>query len=198
MTRSTGASRTARNSVKINTGTGRLKRYFVTHIRPFRFVLIFSGCLLFAFGVLLTPPVQSLDKMLSRALVGVSYGVLVAFGSHATRDAAILRASNGFAVEMRDGCNGINVTILLWSAILAFPARWRMKSIGLVAGSLIIQVLNIVRFISLFYLGQYSLTWFDFAHTYLWESMLVLDTMVVFWLWVNRVVRLDAAARAAV
>ena len=166
--------------------------------RGLRFVIIFAGTFLASFGVLLTGPAQYLDARLSSALVNIAHGMLVAFGSHATHDAAILRASNGFAVEMRDGCNGINVTILLWSAILAFPARWRMKSIGLVAGSLIIQALNMVRFISLFYLGQYSLTWFDFAHTYLWESMLVLDTMVVFWLWVNRAVRLDAAARAAV
>ena len=44
----------------------------------------------------------------------------------------------------------------------------------------------LARFISLFYLGQYSMTWFDFAHAYLWESLLVLDTMVVFWVWVKR------------
>jgi exosortase H (IPTLxxWG-CTERM-specific) len=166
--------------------------------RTLRFVLIFVGTLLAAFGVLLTGPAQYLDARLSLALVKVAHGVLVGCGGYATRDDAILRAPGGFAVEMREGCNGINVTILLWSAILAFPARWRMKAIGLIAGSLIIQVLNIARFISLFYLGQYSLTWFDFAHTYLWESMLVLDTMVIFWLWVNRVVRLDAAACAPV
>lgn len=160
--------------------------------RTVRFVLIFVATLFAAFGVLLTSPAQYLDASLSLALVKIAHGVLAACGSYATRDAAILRAPNGFAVEMREGCNGINVIILLWSAILAFPARWRMKALGLVAGSLIIQLLNIVRFISLFYLGQYNLTWFDFAHTYLWESMLVLDTMVVFWLWVNRVVRLDA------
>jgi exosortase H (IPTLxxWG-CTERM-specific) len=165
--------------------------------RNTRFVLIFAGTLLAAFGVLLTGPAQYLDAKLSLALVKVAHGVLAACGSHATRDAAVLTAPNGFAVEMRDGCNGINVTILLWSAILAFPARWRRKALGLVAGSLIIQALNIVRFISLFYLGQYSLTWFDFAHTYLWESMLVLDTMVVFWLWVNHSVRLDGAAHAS-
>ena len=97
---------------------------------------------------------------------------------------------------MRDGCNAINVTILLWSAILAFPAPWKMKALGLAAGSAIVQALNIVRFITLFYLGQYSATWFEFAHAYLWESLLVLDTMVVFWLWVNRVGRLGAAVHA--
>jgi exosortase H (IPTLxxWG-CTERM-specific) len=166
--------------------------------RALRFVLIFVGTLLAAFGVLLTGPAQHLDAKLSLALVKIAHSVLVAWGSRAISDAAVLRAPGGFAVEMRDGCNGINVTILLWSAILAFPACWRMKAIGLLAGSLIIQLLNIVRFISLFYLGQYSLMWFDFAHTYLWESMLVLDTLVIFWLWVNRVARLHTDDRAPI
>ncbi len=149
--------------------------------------------MLFGFGILFTPPVQSVDIRFSRALVNVSHALLLACGGHATRDAAIMRAPGGFAVEMRDGCNAVNVTILLWSAILAFPASWKMKLVGLAAGSLIVQTLNIVRFISLFYLGQYSMAWFDFAHAYLWESLLVLDTLVVFWLWVNRVARVGAA-----
>jgi exosortase H (IPTLxxWG-CTERM-specific) len=168
----------------------------LTNPRPLRFILIFAGCLLFGFAILLTPPVQSVDGEFSRGLVKVSHGLLLACGGHATRDAAILRSPGGFAVEMRDGCNAVNVTILLWSAVLAFPASWKMKALGLLAGSAIIQVLNIVRFISLFYLGQYSMTWFDFAHAYLWESLLVLDTMVVFWFWVNRVARHTAPAHA--
>lgn len=158
-------------------------------MRPIRFLLTFSCWLLFGFGVLLTPAVQSVDGRFSRALVTVSHAVLAACGGHATLEAAVLRSPGGFAVEMRDGCNAVNVTILLWSAILAFPAPWKMKLAGLAAGSLIVQALNIVRFLSLFYLGQYSQAWFDFAHAYLWESLLVLDTMVVFWIWVGRVMR---------
>ena len=159
--------------------------------------MIFACCLFTGFGGLLTSPVQSVDGEFSRGLVKLAHGVVLAGGGHAVRDGAVLRAPTGFAVEMRDGCNAINVTILLWSAILAFPAPWRMKALGLAAGSAVVQVLNIVRFISLFYLGQYSMTWFDFAHSYLWESLLVLDTMVVFWLWVGRVARSGAAAHAA-
>jgi len=154
--------------------------------------VIFSLCLLCGFGVLLTPRVQSADREFSRALVALSHGLVLACGGHASRDRAVLRAPGGFAIEMRDGCNAVNVTILLWSAILAFPAPWRMRMFGLLAGSAILQSLNIVRFVSLYYLGQYSMAWFDFAHGYLWESLLVLDTMVVFWLWVNRVARIGA------
>lgn len=165
---------------------GGFKSYFLAIIRPFRFVLVFACCSLSAFGVLVTPPVQALDKLLSRSLVGISRSLIQTCGGHVSSDAAVLRAPGGFSVEMRDGCNAINVTILLCSAILAFPAPWRTKILGLVSGSLIIQMLNIVRFVSLFYLGQFSMSWFEFAHAYLWESLLVLDTMVVFWLWVAR------------
>ena len=158
-------------------------------MRPLRFALMFATCLLVGIGVLLLPPVQTVDGAFSRVLVNLSHGLIGMCGGKALVEGAILRAPSGFAVEMRDGCNAVNVTILLWSAVLAFPAPWRMKALGLAAGSVIIQVLNVLRFISLFYIGQYSTTWFDFAHAYLWESLLVLDTMVVFWLWVSRVNR---------
>jgi len=174
------------------------RRPAVVSPSPFRFVLIFVGCLLFAFGALLTPAVQSLDVRFSSALVQLSQGLILGCGGHATRDAAILRAPGGFGVEMRDGCNAINVTVLLWSAVLAFPAPWKMKALGLAAGSVIIQALNVVRFISLFYVGQYSIPWFEFAHAYLWESLLVLDTMVVFWVWAQRAARPAATAHAGV
>ncbi|MBC7926140.1 MAG: exosortase H [Bryobacteraceae bacterium] len=158
----------------------------MTAFRPGHYILLFTCSFLIGFGLLLTPPVQSADVAFSAQLVKISHGLIVAFGGHATRDAAILRAEEGFAVEMRDGCNAVNVTILLWSAVLAFPASWKNKVLGLVVGSIIVQVLNIGRFISLFYLGQYSMTWFEFAHSYLWESLLVLDTVVIFRLWVKR------------
>jgi len=161
-----------------------------------RFIIVFLLCLLTGFGALFTPPVQRADVAFSRQLVGIAYNLVVLFGGHATRDAAILRSPGGFGVEMRDGCNAVNVTILLFSAVLAFPASWKMKAAGLVAGSVLIQVVNIVRFISLFYLGQWSPNWFDFFHSYVWESLIVLDTMVVFWFWVSRVLRMGTVKHA--
>jgi exosortase H (IPTLxxWG-CTERM-specific) len=168
-----------------------------SQIRPIRFAAVFACCFLLGIGLLLTPPLQAVDKAFSQELVRVAHGLIQVFGGHATRDAAVLRAPGGFAVEMRDGCNAINVVILLCSAVFAFPAPWRLKVLGIGLGSLIIQVVNVLRFISLFYLGQYSMTWFDFAHAYLWESLIVLDTMVVFWYWVNRVLRAGAPSHVS-
>jgi len=155
--------------------------------RPARFAIQFVACFLAGIGLVLLPSTQTADGQFSRALVKVSHGLIAVGGGTATVEGAILRAPSGFAIEMKDGCNGINVMILLWAAVLAFPAPWKMKALGLAAGSLMIQILNVARFISLFYLGQYSTTWFEFAHAYLWETLLILDTMVVFGLWVSRV-----------
>jgi exosortase H (IPTLxxWG-CTERM-specific) len=164
--------------------------------RPVRFAIVFALCLVTGTGLLILPQVQSVDRQFSRLLVTFSHGLIHICGGKADAQSAILRAPSGFAIVMEDGCNGANVTILLWAAMLAFPASWTMKVLGMLSGSLAIQILNMARFISLFYIGQYSRDWFDFAHEYLWETLLILDAMVVFWLWVTRVSRISAVPDA--
>ena len=82
---------------------------------------------------------------------------------------------------------GVNVVILLWSAMFAYPAPWKWRGAGIVGGLAAIQILNLLRLISLFYLGQYSEAIFSFAHLYLWETLIILDAIVVFGLWSRRV-----------
>ena len=136
----------------------------------------------------MTPPAQMLDGVFTRLLVSVSHALIHAGGGNALLEGAILRDPvSGFAIEMKDGCNAVTVTLLLCSAVLAFPSPWRRRAWGVLAGAVVLQGLNLVRFISLFYLGMHSAAWFDFAHTYLWESLLVLDAMVLFWWWIHRV-----------
>jgi exosortase H (IPTLxxWG-CTERM-specific) len=164
---------------------------------PLRFALGFAVCFLVGIGLLLVTPVHGAVTQFSSVLVKLSQGLIAVCGGKAAVAGPVLRdPASGFSIEMKDGCNAVNVTLLLWAAMVAFPAGWRPKALGLVAGSLIIQGINVVRFISLFYLGQFSAPLFEFAHGYLWESLLVLDTMVIFWLWVNRVSRPGAVVNA--
>lgn len=154
-----------------------------------RFAITFGVCLLVGFGALLLPVVQTVDGNITKSLVQVAHSLIHVWGGSAAVTGAILFAPNGFGVEMKDGCNAANVTILFWAALIAFPAGPRMKIVGGLIGGLLIQVVNILRFISLFYLGQYSTSLFDFAHNYLWETLIILDTVVIFWWrvnWVNR------------
>ena len=85
----------------------------------------------------------------------------------------------------RPGCNGVEATIFLVSAVLAFPSPWRMKLIGIVAGFVAIQAMNLLRIISLFYIGQWNQTAFEWAHLYIWQSLITLDVLIVFLLWLR-------------
>ena len=64
--------------------------------------------------------------------------------------------------------------------VVAFPASVKHKIIAIVAGFFFVQTLNIVRIISLFYLGQWNYTVFEWFHLYLWPVLIMLDVLVVF------------------
>ena len=48
-----------------------------------------------------------------------------------------------------------------------------------------VQGLNVVRVISLFYLGQWNTQVFNFAHEYLWQALIMLDVLIVWLLWIR-------------
>jgi exosortase H (IPTLxxWG-CTERM-specific) len=153
-----------------------------------RFLVLFPIFLAVGFCGLLIPFLHPAITGFTRGLVEISAMAIRLFGGSADAHHVILQnPSNGFAMEVLDGCNGDDVAVLLWAAILAYPASWRQKGKGLVFGTATIYVINFLRIISLFYLGQYNRQWFDFAHLYVWESVFVLLTLTIFWTWVRRV-----------
>ena len=101
----------------------------------------------------------------------------------------------GFAVSIEAGCNGVEAAIILIAAILAFTAPWRQRLIGIALGVTTVQVLNILRIISLFYLGQWNKTVFEWAHLYVWQALIMLDVLLVFLVWLRW---LSASRREAV
>jgi exosortase H (IPTLxxWG-CTERM-specific) len=128
-------------------------------------------------------------------LATISADIVKIFDSHVISQGKVLQsASNGFAVSIEAGCNGVEATIVLVAAILAFPASWKNKLIGLLVGIVAVQGLNIVRVISLFYLGQWNFNVFEWAHLYVWQALIMLDVMVVWLLWVRTLPRIAPAA----
>ena len=92
-----------------------------------------------------------------------------------------------------DGSNGIEAAIVLIAAMLAFPAPWKHRAVGVLAGLVAVQALNTVRVVSLFYLGQWSPTAFEWAHLYAWQALIMLDVLVVWLLWIRSLPRAAAA-----
>jgi hypothetical protein len=42
-----------------------------------------------------------------------------------------------------------------------------------------------VRIISLFYLLQWNKEWFEWAHLYIWQALIILDALIIFILWIR-------------
>ena len=165
-------------------------------------VRFFVGFLLLQavlFGAELTPWAQHwFVTPWTNTLAAISADIVKLFDSQVFAEGKILQSlRNGFAVSIEAGCNGVEATIVLVAAMLAFPASWQRKLVGLAAGIVAVQGLNVIRVISLFYLGQWSESAFEFAHQYVWQALIMLDVLIIWLLWVRTLPRAIAPALAA-
>jgi exosortase H (IPTLxxWG-CTERM-specific) len=160
-----------------------------------RFIVLFLVFLAVLFPLTLVPPVdQYVILPYTAAIAKVSVWIVGLFDAHAIAFGKVLQSTtNGFALSIERGCNGIEAVIILVSAMLAFPAPWKHRLIGIALGFVAIQALNLVRIISLFYLGQWNQTWFQWFHLYLWQALIVLDALVAFLVWLRYLPREPAA-----
>ena len=158
-----------------------------------RFFLLFVLLLAVLFGLELTPWAQDwLVVPWTSALASISTWIVTLFDGNVVAAGKVMRSNtNGFAVSIEAGCNGVEATLVLLAAMLAFPAPWKHKVVGLLVGILAVQLLNILRVISLFYLGQWNYDVFEWAHLYVWQALIMLDVLVVWLIWVRRVPRSD-------
>lgn len=160
-----------------------------------RFLLVFFA-LLFLFEVPLL--IDSVDRTVIRPFTA---GIAALSGA-TMRLIGVPVAVNGtiisgpcFSVEIKNGCNGVEASLFLMAAILAFPASARSRGIAAVLGFLLIQAVNLVRVVSLYLVGCYRRQWFDAAHLTLWQTIVFAITVLYFVQW-TRKVSADAPQRA--
>jgi exosortase H (IPTLxxWG-CTERM-specific) len=111
--------------------------------------------------------------------------VLNVLGERATVEGTEIR-SGPFGVNIENGCNGVETALLLAAAVLAFPDGWRQRLTGFLLGFLGIQVLNLIRVVSLVWIGRHRPALFDSSHTVIWQSAVVLFGVLIFLFWASR------------
>ncbi|MDR2155058.1 MAG: exosortase H [Burkholderiaceae bacterium] len=165
-----------------------------------RFFLIFLSVQAVLFGVEMLNPVQAAvvtpwTGWLAQASAAIAHLIDPTVISHGR----VLQQSAPpyFGVSIEAGCNGVEATIVLIAAILAFPSGWKMKLWGIGLGFVAVQGVNLIRIVSLFFLGQWSFKVFEFAHLYMWQALIMLDVLVVWLLWMRYVARRDPGGHAS-
>ena len=148
-----------------------------------RFLILFLAILGVSFTVLALRQVNDALVTPYTALIArVSGGVLRIFGEEAIVSGCVV-SSPRFAVTIFNGCNGLITSLIFISGVLAFPARWSAKLIGVVGGLLAIQLVNLVRIVSLFYIGVFLPKHFNDAHIFIWQSLVILVGISLWIVW---------------
>lgn len=156
------------------------------HAQRLRFVLLFSllsvvflGVYHFPYGVASWPH-QALGLYL-QAYTRLAGGVLVLFDP-AVRVNGILIGGK-FPLEIGPSCDAADAMALLTAAILAFPAPWTSRVVGLVLGTAGLFILNVIRICSLYFIGTIGVGQFDFAHHDLWPVVVIFAAGLLFLGW---------------
>lgn len=108
-------------------------------------------------------------------------------------------SSSAFSITVKQGCEAIKPTALFICAVLAFPSPFFKKITGIITGSLLLGVLNIVRIVTLFVVGTYWPRAFHVMHVDVWQGLFIFLAILfwVFWLlWTgkNQVTRQNVQA----
>ena len=164
-----------------------------------RFITLFIVILVALFTIELLNPVQEhVIVPFTSLLARISAAMILPFDSSVIAYGKVLQFKDtGFAVSIEAGCNGVEATIVLIAAVIAFPASWRAKIAAIILGFLAIQVMNLARIISLFYLGNWNMEFFEWIHLYLWPALIMLDVLIVLIIYLRYISPEQPAAASA-
>jgi len=154
--------------------------------RELGFLIFFVLILGASFALIAWNPVNDhLIEPFTGAIARAGGAALNLLGQQTTMNGTIIRSAR-FAVNIRNGCNGVEAMLIYFAAVLAFPASWKSRLLGVAFGFIAIQLVNLIRVVALFLTGVYLPRLFDSSHTVIWQTIVILAGVLLWILWANR------------
>jgi len=126
----------------------------------------------------------------------VSGGLLAVLGQEITVTGKLI-SSPRFSVNIIRGCDAVEPIALYVCAVLAFPLPFLKKLPGMIAGTLLLLILNLVRIVSLFLIGAYSPRIFALIHLDVWQALFIFFAVLFWILWLLWATRNQLVAQPA-
>jgi exosortase/archaeosortase family protein len=113
----------------------------------------------------------------------------------AVQDVTTSRKAVQFRFRVAPECSAIPTMIIYLGAILAFPAGWWVRMVGIFGGLPFLYVVNVLRLACLGVIGAFTEggPWFKFSHEYIWQGIYIVFVVAVWMAWVEYLVRRRAA-----
>lgn len=126
---------------------------------------------------------------LARVTAWISYGVLqvVAFvAGFPLHKYGTIMGSGAFEVDVAPACSGAVPMSIYLSAVLAYPATWASKRLGVWLGIGVIFVVNVGRVTALFLIGLYFQQIFHETHVYVAQALVICVAVAMWLFWATR------------
>ena len=111
------------------------------------------------------------------------------FGMDVVVDRNTITIVGHITLRIIDECTAMFGSIIYLSCVLAYPAEIKKKVIGIVLGIPCLYAINMVRLVILAFVGILNPGIFEFVHTYLWQTIFIVFVIVIWLIWVDRVVK---------
>jgi len=171
--------------VSIRTSFARLAVRVRQHQDIIRFLLRFGVFAVLAFAALFALQDRVIEPF-TRGIAWVTYKLIRLVGMPASLDGVTVGVPN-FSVMIRNNCNAAYEMGLYTAATLAYPASGISRTTGILLALTVLYVVNLIRVLSLLYLGYLSPTAFEAAHVYVWQVIFLVVVAGLWLSWIGRV-----------
>jgi exosortase H (IPTLxxWG-CTERM-specific) len=156
--------------------------------RRWLFLLRFAALLvIFELPLYFQPVDQYVVRPLSAAIATAAGEVLDLMHERVAVRGTVLTAPC-FAVDIKNGCNGLETVLFLLAAVLAFPATGLQRLLASVIGIALIQAINLIRVATLYLVGCHRPEWFASFHLAIWQTIIFATAVLFFAAWSRRAV----------
>jgi len=118
--------------------------------------------------------------------------ILEAIGFTVTVTKATIQLQ-GFAYRIIYHCSGLFLMIIYSSAVIAYPATIKEKTLGLVLGNPVLFFTNVLRLVMLGIVGYKWPAYFDASHEYLWQGIFIVFVIFLWMVWKEKFVKSEKA-----
>ncbi|RMG85462.1 MAG: hypothetical protein D6714_05940 [Bacteroidetes bacterium] len=131
---------------------------------------------------------ENINLPILKAYAKAGNWVLNVFGMETHANATLI-SNDEFTLNVGKGCDAFSPMILILAAILTFPMPFKLKIPALLIAPVAIIILNIIRIVSLFFIGRYAPGIFEVAHVEIWQTAFIIFCLMgwLYWLiWANQ------------
>jgi exosortase family protein XrtM len=87
------------------------------------------------------------------------------------------------SLTVAKNCDAMDVNLLLVAAMIAFPAPWKRRLVGIVAGVGVLSIVNLLRIVALYQINIHAPRAFEFIHAEVFPLVMVVLAVAAFGVW---------------